>query len=129
MSHAAPRLLRPTALRPHAGTSQDKRAIVISMASFFAAIGVVGWFGLSGLSLGNGPESEPGVPRVIFAGGAPQQPTVEEVRSAAPATDEESDYVIGDFGDPVDELYAEADDGGWGEAALEMSKATSRNAT
>ncbi len=105
--------------------------MVISMTSFFAAIGVVGWFGLTGLTLGGGPEPESQVAKVIFAGGAPQQPSVEELRERAEEAqvNEESDYVIGDYGDPVEELYADADDGGWGEAALAKSQATSRNAT
>lgn len=102
--------------------------MLVSMAAFFAAIGVVGWFGLSGLSMGE----ERGIdePVVIFAGGAPPQAAaeVESVSEAEwPATEDE--YIIGNFGDPVDELYADDDDGGWGEAALQRSAGQSRNAS
>lgn len=96
--------------------------MTISALVFFAAIGVVGWWGLSGIQTGEGNE-EPAAPMVIFAGGAPTQASVEEM-AAVEAVEEvlpEDDYVIGDYGDPASELYADDDDGGWGEAAMDSA--------
>ena len=92
------------------------------MIAFFSAIAVVGWFGLSGLSV-NQIEDRTAEPVVIFAGGAPEQAAarIEPVTEAQWPADED-EYFIGSFGEPVDDLYAaEDDDGGWGSAALEGS--------
>ena len=129
MSPAAPNTTRKLSLR-RPTSRQGKRAIGISMLAFFAAIAVVGWFGLSGIDV---EDEEPTRTRqLIFAGGSPRLAVVEETRSGGDATganeeeeeeeEEEEDYVIGSFGEPVDEFYADEDldsgGGGWGDAAI-----------
>jgi len=126
MSQAAPNATRKISLR-RPTSRQGKRAIGISMLAFFAAIAVVGWFGLSGLQV---EDDEPKRTRqLIFAGGAPRLAVVEESPAAedeAAAGEEEGegdDYVVGSFGEPMDEFYADeagaAGGGGWGDAAMD----------
>lgn len=109
---AAPRRVR---------TRAEKLGLAISMLAFFGAIGVVGWFGLSGYQVDDGADSS--APRVIFAGGEVAPPVVDGNRRTA-AEGTEDQYVVGDFGDPVAELYAEDENGGWGASALERSSAS-----
>lgn len=100
-------------------TRQEKVGLAISLLAFFGAIAVVGWFAISGYQSEDG--AEPSGPRVLFEGG--------EYRNdvAAGSTDEgaepvgEDDHVVGNFGDPVDELYADDSAGDWGTSALERS--------
>ncbi|MGB3795287.1 MAG: hypothetical protein WA957_03180 [Alteraurantiacibacter sp.] len=87
------------------------------MIAFFSAIGVVGWFGISGFNTGT--DNTRGEPMIVFAGGSPIN--VPDDGAGDPATEpavSEDAYIVGDFGDPVAELYADDDDGGWGESAL-----------
>lgn len=122
MPQVASSFSNPALTRRRVRTRQEKTALFVGMAAFFSAIAVVGWFGLSGLSL-NEDAGQATVPVVIFAGGAPEQVAaeVEPVTETQWPTDED-EYFIGSFGDPVDDLYAdEDDDGGWGNAALQGS--------
>lgn len=110
-------------LRPNVRSRPEKSAILFSAIAFFGAISVVGWFGLSGIETGE--EELSGEPVIIFAGGAEPQPAVPAETSATAPAAEEEPYFVGNFGDPVDELYAsdrladEARGGGWGPAALD----------
>ncbi len=89
-----------------------------SVIVFFAAIGVVVWFGLT--ALGTGGDSSDGAARVLVEGGAPQQPAVVAPADPLAANLTVDDgYVVGNFGDPVTDLYADDDDGGWSESALD----------
>ncbi len=97
-------------------TRPEKIGLAISVIAFFGAIGVVGWFGLSGYQAEDGPDTSG--PRVLFEGGEYRAETPTGSDSAAVAED---DYVVGNFGDPVEELYADDSDGGWGATALERS--------
>ncbi len=108
---------RPDVRRPF--VRQSRRAVGFSAAAFFASVAVVGGWGISGLETGE-DESAP-TAQVIIAGGAPQQQTTDDaVANQERLTEEE--YVIGEYGDPVSELYADDDDGGWGNNALERAK-------
>lgn len=104
-------------------TRQEKVGLAISMLAFFGAIGVIGWFGLSGYQTDDGSGNSG--PRVLFEGGEYQAQAASASERRGEAGIAEDDYVVGNFGDPVDELYAEDDDGGWGAAALERSAAAS----
>lgn len=122
MSPAAFNPVSRTSVRRHTAR-EGKRTIGISVLAFFAAIAVVGWFGLSGIEV---EDDEPNRTRqLIFAGGAPRLAVVEESPSATEDAEEdgelEEDYVIGSFGEPVDEFYADddVDGGGWGDAAMD----------
>ncbi len=107
-------LLRRPDFRP------EKAAIITSATAFFGAIGVIGWFGISGLQLEN--REDDSTARVIFAGGAPQQPVaVVRIDSASNGVIPDSEYVVGEFGDPVDDLFMTDGDGGWGVQALAVA--------
>lgn len=99
-------------------TRQEKVGLAISMVAFFGAIGVVGWFALSGYQVEDG--SDVSGPRVLFEGGE-YRSQASAGSNASASVVAEDDYVVGDFGDPVTELYADDSDGGWGSAALERS--------
>lgn len=120
MSQAGLSLSRNTGIRrPMA--RQDKRALVISALVFFAAVGVIAWFGITGFQPITDDDGQP-VPQLIYAGGAPTQASLEEVvtpQAEEPMTEDE--YVIGQFGDPVDELYADERGDDWGETALDRA--------
>lgn len=107
---------KPVIRRPIARHS--RRAISISALVFFAAVAVVGVWGLAGFQAS---EEVPGEaePYLIFAGGAPTQPAVENAIpiEAEDALDED-EYVVGQYGDPVSDLYSDDDGGDWGQAAL-----------
>lgn len=120
MSQAAMTMSGTTSVR-RPTARQNKKAMAISALVFFAAIAVVGGWGLSGIQTAEG-DAEEAVPTLIFAGGAPTQASIEE-SVTAPVAEELSDdeYVIGDYGDPASELYADDDDGGWGDAALQSA--------
>lgn len=109
---------RPSVRRPFA--RQSRRAIGISAAAFFASVAVVGGWGISGL--GTVEEEPAATGQIIFAGGAPQRQTVEDATGANREQLAEDDYVIGEYGDPASELYADDDDGGWGDGALEKAQ-------
>ncbi len=103
---------------PDVRSRPQKFTMAVSVIAFFAAIGVVGWFGLSGLEVAD--DEDQGGARIIFAGGSPGQ-VVEggEDQSAAASEVADDEYVVGNFGDPVAELYADDDDGGWSDSALD----------
>lgn len=104
-------------------TRAEKIALAVSMLAFFGAIGVVGWFGLTGYQANDGA----GVsgPRVLFEGGVSRTAGVPAPGRRTAANLTEDEYVVGNFGDPVDELYADDDDGGWGTSALQQSSGAS----
>lgn len=120
MSQSGLSLSRNTGIRrPMA--RQDKRALVISALVFFMALGVVAWFGITGFQPITDEDGQP-VPQLIYAGGAPIQASAEEV--APPQANEaiaEDDYVVGEYGDPADELYADERSSEWGDAALDRA--------
>jgi hypothetical protein len=120
MSHAVSNRIRKPSVR-RATSRQGKRAVGVSVLAFFAAIAVVGWFGLSGLETSDGEPTR--TRQLIFAGGAPRLAVVEErtaTEDETAASDEaEEDYVIGSFGEPMDDYYADDDGGGWGDAAMD----------
>jgi hypothetical protein len=99
---------------------QSRIANGISALVFFAAVTVVGAWGLSGFQA---REERPAKaePYLIYAGGAPTQPALENA-SGGKADDarDEDEYVVGQYGDPVSDLYADDDDddGDWGQHAL-----------
>lgn len=105
-------------------TRQEKVGLAISMVAFFGAIGVVGWFGISGYQADDGSAASSG-PRVLFAGGETSSAPVAASSDTDTATVADDQYVVGNFGDPVTELYAEDDDGGWGASALATSSSDS----
>ena len=107
---------KPSVRRPFA--PQSRRAIGFSAAAFFASVAVVGGWGISGLETVE-DESTPSA-QVIFAGGAPQRQATDDGAADQELLAEE-DYVIGEYGDPASELYADDDDGGWGDKALETA--------
>ena len=117
MSQANSKLARHTDT-PGVRSRPRKFTMAVSVIAFFGAIGVVGWFGLSGLEVAE--EEKQGGARIIFAGGSPAQ-VVEgsESQSAAASDVADDEYVVGSFGDPVAELYADDDDGGWSDSALD----------
>ncbi len=101
-------------------TRRDKLTLVTSVIAFFAAIGVVGWFGLTGIEMGEDDEDSGAM--IVFAGGSPAQVADEGDSEPLAETGAADDgYVVGSFGDPVTELYADEDDGGWGELALDRA--------
>lgn len=104
-------------------TRQEKVGLAISMVAFFGAIGVIGWFALSGYQEDDG--SDVSGPRVLFEGGEYRSSAASGAEGGEDAAVTEDDYVVGSFGDPVDDLYADDSDGGWGAAALERSSADS----
>lgn len=114
---------KPSIRRPHARA--DRKTIGVSVFAFFSAICVIGWYGLSGIGNKEDGGSADFSRQIIFAGGAPKLVTVEEGASAVDMGEEdgaEDDYVIGQFGQPASDFYADdEDDGGWGEAALAAS--------
>ena len=108
-------------VEPGVRTRREKLTLAVSATAFFAAIGVVGWFGLSGFDTSE--EQSDGGARIIYAGGAPDLVVDAGEAAVAEGKDapDEGDFV-GEFGDPVSELYARDDDGGWGETALETAR-------
>ena len=109
---------------PRRATREEKIGVAISMIAMFGAVLVLLFYGLNGV--GQSPaEGDDSV--YIFTGGAPDR-TQETVEAATPAVVDD-DYVVGDFGDPVTDLYAEDDDGGWGAAALGRGDGDGRNAS
>lgn len=92
------------------------------MLAFFAAIAVVGWFGLSGIQVGE--EEDVGERAIIFAGGSPKLAVVEETPEVTD-TSEDEEYEIGTFGEPVDDFYADDSEGGWGDTARDLLRGSS----
>lgn len=121
MSPAAFNPVSRTSVRRHTAR-EGKRTIGISVLAFFAAIAVVGWFGLSGIQ--GGEVESTGGRQVIFAGGSPRLAVVEEVSETEDIAPTDEEYEIGSFGEPIDEFYADDDEGGWGESARDLLDAS-----
>ena len=117
MAQANSKLARHTDT-PGVRSRPQKFTLAVSVITFFAAIGVVGWFGLSGLELAE--EEEQSGASIILEGGSPGQ-GVEggDSQPAAESDMADDEYIVGSFGDPVTELYADDDDGGWSDSALD----------
>lgn len=103
---------------------QGRRAQGVRMLAFFASILVVGWFGLSGIDIDTDTDESGPTRQLIFAGGSPRLAVVENPPAAgqdgATAQPGEEGDIIGRFGEPTDEFYANDDQqGGWGDAAIE----------
>ncbi|MWV27508.1 hypothetical protein [Aurantiacibacter rhizosphaerae] len=114
-----PKAVSKIARRPvysEADAPPQKVNFLVGVVAFVGAIGVVGIFGLA--SIGGGMDGGDTGPHVIYEGGAPQR--VEQPRENIVAMVDD-DYVVGNFGDPVSDLYADDDDGGWGTPALERA--------
>lgn len=104
-------------LRPHADVS--RKATGISALVFFASVIVVGAWGLSGYQDG---EEELPQAQLVYAGGAPQQTSGGTAEGQVKAGIFEEEYVVGEFGEPVDQLYSDDEEGGWGESALDIAR-------
>ncbi|WAT18973.1 hypothetical protein OZN62_05235 [Aurantiacibacter sp. MUD11] len=89
----------------------EKLGIAISVTAFFGAIAVIGWFGLSGY---DDSDDRGSAISIVFSGGSPVDTSTSTTGDAGSTeTLGEDEYVVGDFGDPVTELYEE-EAGGWG---------------
>lgn len=121
MSHKAITFSAETSVR-RPTARQGKRTVIISALVFFAAIAVVAWFGISGFQESD-ESPQVAAPQVIYAGGSPtqaaQESTAPEGQDVAASEDE---YIVGEYGEPVTELYADegVGGGGWGESAIEL---------
>lgn len=113
---------------------EHRAGLAINLVAFFAAIGVLGWFGLSGLDMS--PDEGPTTQQEMDALFARMQAEAEEesrTGSSAPrdaphvaaayewpAEDEQEFDGPGSFGDPMTELFDDHDGGerggsDWGE--------------
>ncbi|MEL1249605.1 hypothetical protein [Aurantiacibacter gilvus] len=100
-------------------TRREKLGLAISVMAFFGAIGIVGWFVLGGNYAEGGLDTSG--PSVLFEGGEYRTNASADSDSDSAGIADVDDYVVGSYGDPVDELYADDSDGGWGAMALERS--------
>ncbi|WP_162925097.1 hypothetical protein [Aurantiacibacter odishensis] len=92
----------------------------MSALVLFASIAVVGGWGIDGFRAGD--EADEAGAQIIFEGGAPLRDAGQgQVNDDGPAAFAEDDYVVGTYGDPVNELYASDDNGGWGDSFREPS--------
>lgn len=88
----------------------------MSALVLFASIAVVGGWGLAGFQVAD--DSAEATAHVIFEGGAPsREPVASVAHTADPVA--EDDYIVGDYGDPVGDLYAREDNGGWSDSVRE----------
>ena len=107
---------RPDIRRPT--TRRDRKAIGMSALVLFASITVVGGWGLDGFQASS--DTGDATAQVLFEGGSPQREAArgQGMGDAAYASAED-DYVVGEYGDPVSELYASDDNGGWSDSVRE----------
>ena len=90
----------------------------MSALVLFASIAVVGGWGIDGFRAGDNAD-ETGA-QIIFEGGAPLRDAGQgQVDDDGTVAFAEDDYVVGEYGDPVSELYASDDDGGWSDSLRE----------
>ena len=105
---------------------EHRAGLAINVVAFFAAVGVVGWYGVSGLDLSadEGPTANQQIDAMFAEMQAQAEAAAAAYNDATMAAtqmwaeDEPEFDGRGSFGDPMTDLFQDrSDTGGWGDAA------------